>query len=94
MKKNYLFLIISLLLTLGTFAQNVVRVYDFDVKMGHASDVARNFADYHNVERKSGAAILQSVSFLDGVTHRMILLVILQTGVQKLKNLMPNGKLI
>ena len=71
-EKNYLFLLIYLLSTFGIFAQNVVRVYDFDVKMGHASDVARNFADYHNVERKSGAAILQSVSFLDGITHRMI----------------------
>ena len=72
MKKNYIFLLINLSVIFGTFAQNVVRVYDFDVKMGHASDGARNFADYHNVERKSGAAILQSVSFLDGVTHRMI----------------------
>ena len=72
MKKIYLLLIISLSFTMGVYAQNIVRVYDFDVKMGHAADVARNFADYHNVERKSGAAILQSVSFVDGVTHRMM----------------------
>jgi|TARA_B110000046_G_scaffold166655_1_gene183750 hypothetical protein len=72
MKKIYLLLIISLSFTMGVYAQNIVRVYDFDVKMGHASDVARNFADYHDVERKSGGAILQSVSFVDGVTHRMI----------------------
>tara|TARA_X000001036_G_C20639096_1_gene790420 strand:- start:21 stop:695 length:675 start_codon:yes stop_codon:yes gene_type:complete len=72
MKKIYLLLLIYLSFTYLVHAQNVVRVYDFNVKSGHASDVARNFADYHDVERKSGAAILQSVSFLDGVTHRMI----------------------
>ena len=70
--KIYLLLLIYLSFTYLVHAQNVVRVYDFNVKSGHASDVARNFADYHDVERKSGAAILQSVSFLDGVTHRMI----------------------
>jgi hypothetical protein len=72
MKKIYLLLIISFLFTMGVYAQNSIRVYDLDVKMGHASDIARNFADYHDVERNSGVAVLQSVSFLDDVSHRII----------------------
>ena len=72
MKKKYLFLILSLSFTICTFAQNSVRVYNLDVKMGHDSDVARNFADYWDVEYKTGGMILQSVSFLKGVTHRVI----------------------
>ena len=66
MKKIYLLLLIYLSFTYLVHAQNVVRVYDFNVKSGHASDVARNFADYHDVERNSGVAVLQSVSFFWG----------------------------
>ncbi len=72
MKKKYLFLLLSLSFTVCTFAQNSVRVYNLDVKMGHNSDIARNFADYWDVEYKTGGMILQSVSFLEGVTHRVI----------------------
>jgi hypothetical protein len=55
-----------------TFAQTSVRVINLDVKMGEAAEVARLFKDYHDVERKSGAAVLQSVNYLEGVTHRII----------------------
>ena len=40
--------------------------------MGHTLYVARNFADYHDVKRNSGAAVLQSVNYLDDVSHRII----------------------
>jgi hypothetical protein len=71
MKKIY-FLFLFLFVTTLSFAQTSVRVINLDVKMGEATEVARLFKNYHDVERKSGAAVIQSANYLDGVTHRLI----------------------
>jgi hypothetical protein len=71
MKKIY-FLFLFLFVTILSFAQTSVRVINLDVKMGEAAEVARLFKNYHDVERKSGAAVIQSANYLDGVTHRLI----------------------
>ncbi len=67
-------LILSLFLfsSLSAVSQMSIRVINLDVKMGEADEVARLFEGYHNVERKSGAAVLQVAHYLDGVTHRII----------------------
>lgn len=70
MKK--VFLVMAFLASVSAFAQTSVRVINLDVKMGEASEVAKLFEGYHNVERKSGAAVLQRANYLDGVTHRII----------------------
>ena len=72
MNKIYFLISYLLLIIQGAIAQTSIRVYDLNVKMCHASYVARNFADYHDVERNSGAAVLQSVNYLDDVSHRII----------------------
>ncbi|HAS19681.1 MAG TPA: hypothetical protein DCR42_06735 [Flavobacteriaceae bacterium] len=65
-------LITILFCSLFSVAQTSIRVINLDVKMGEAPDVARLFAEYHDVERKSGAAVLQSVNYLKGATHRIL----------------------
>jgi hypothetical protein len=70
MKK--LFLSLFLFSSLSAVSQMSIRVINLDVKMGEADEVARLFEGYHNVERKSGAAVLQVAHYLDGVTHRII----------------------
>ena len=71
MKKIFLinFLFIAIF---SVTAQTSIRVINLDVKMGHEDEVARLFKSYHDVERKSGAAVLSSVNYLEGVTHQVI----------------------
>ena len=72
MKKIYFLLSTFLLLLFGANAQTSIRYINLDVKMGEEADVARLFAEYHDVERKSGAAVLQSVGYLGGISHRIV----------------------
>ncbi len=53
-EKFYFLLSIFLLVIIGANAQNSIRVYDLDVKMGYASGIARNFADYHVLKETLG----------------------------------------
>jgi len=70
MKK--LILLFVIITTFSVTAQTSIRVINLDVKMGHEDEVARLFKSYHDVERKSGAAVLNSVNYLEGVTHQVI----------------------
>jgi hypothetical protein len=70
--KKILLGISLLLLAYTSFAQTSIRIVDFDVKRGAEEEVARLFADYHSVERKSGGAHLQKVYYLKDVTHRAV----------------------
>ena len=66
-------IITTLLVSIVSFAQTSIRVINLDVKMGAAEEVAGLFAEYSDVERKSGASVLQRVNYLgDNVSHRIL----------------------
>ena len=93
MKKIYFLLSTFLLLLFGANAQTSIRYINLDVKMGEEADVARLFAEYHDVERKSGAAVLQSVGYLGGISHRIVFAGDPANWGEKLRDLMLSGKL-
>ena len=70
--KKIVLIFIVLMIADFTFAQNI-RVYNWDFKNGSEAQVEKIFEQYFNRERKSGAAILQRVRFLDNVTHRILI---------------------
>ncbi len=70
MKKKVL-IFIALLATSFSYAQSI-RVYNFNFNDGVESEVGKIFKEFQDRERNSGYAILQRVSFLDGVTHRAL----------------------
>ena len=56
-------------------AQNSVRVYNQNVIPGKAGDVVNLFNNFFGeAEYKSGGVMLQSVSFRNNVTHRIVFL--------------------
>ena len=70
MKKN-IFIIIAWMATSLSYAQSI-RVYNFNFNDGVEAEVGKIFKEFQDRERNSGYAILQRVSFLDGVTHRAL----------------------
>ena len=68
------FVLFSLFLSFGVFAQTSVRFYNLNVKRGHEESVVKTFTDFVEGETwKSGAGILlQRVRFKNGVTHRIV----------------------
>ena len=69
--KKKVFIFIALLATSFSYAQSI-RVYNFNFNDGVESEVGKIFKEFQDRERNSGYAILQRVSFLDGVTHRAL----------------------
>ena len=53
-------------------AQTSVRIYNQNVERGKAGTVLNLFNDFFDVEYKSGGVMLQSVSFRNDVTHRIV----------------------
>ena len=57
-----------------SYAQNVVRYYNLDVKSGHAESFKAIFDEFQSGSKwKSGGIFLQSVQFRNHITHRVVL---------------------
>ena len=57
-----------------SYAQNVVRYYNLDVKSGHAESFKVIFDEFQSGRKwKSGGIFLQSVQFRNDITHRVVL---------------------
>lgn len=57
-----------------SYAQNVVRYYNLDVKSGHAESFKAIFDEFQSGRKwKSGGIFLQSVQFRNDITHRVVL---------------------
>ena len=57
-----------------SYAQNVVRYYNINVKSGHASSFKAVFDEFQTGKKwKSGGLMLQAVQFRNDITHRVVL---------------------
>ena len=57
-----------------SYAQNVVRYYNLNVKSGHAESFKAIFDEFQSGRKwKSGGIFLQSVQFRNDITHRVVL---------------------
>ncbi len=68
---KYIFILIALM-SYSLTAQTSVRIYNQNVERGKAGTVLNLFNDFFDVEYKSGGVMLQSVSFRNDVTHRIV----------------------
>jgi len=69
---KHLFYLLFFLCTLS-YAQNVVRYYNLNVKSGHAESVKAIFDEFQSGrEWKSGGIFLQAVQFRNDITHRVV----------------------
>ena len=70
--KKYIFILIAMI-SYSLTAQNSARVYNQNVIPGKAGDVVNLFNNFFGeAEYKSGGVMLQSVSFRNNVTHRIV----------------------
>lgn len=57
-----------------SYAQNVVRYYNLNIKSGHAESFKAIFDEFQSDRKwKSGGIFLQSVQFRNDITHRVVL---------------------
>ena len=69
---NKYIIILIALMSYSLTAQTSVRIYNQNVERGQAGTVLNLFNDFFDVEYKSGGVMLQSVSFRNDVTHRIV----------------------
>jgi hypothetical protein len=69
--KNFI-LILTILISYSATSQNVARIYNQNVERGKAGDVVNLFNNFFDQEYKSGGVMLQSVSFRNDITHRIV----------------------